>query len=494
MDNQSISWMWQVTGCQHSLQPQPDNDFAPPCIPALTPRGFSRWEALEILLGPEEHVPFLQYAVRNWRLRHPETGEPFPEELPKDLFPLQADPDVDRWHQTCGEKLREDATQHQKAEDSAKEAKAKATPPEHPEPKYAYVDPFKGQKGPHSRPTPHRTSRPFSYVHVPGRHPHPSHRPARSPDRDAREPPPDEPRRRSFSDYSSPIQERTPPQTSHSGSAFLDPNAARPGPAGRRHSHPRPYSSDESEPEPPRPPPQARRRSPPPSNRRHAAASAPQPPVVNNGRPPRSDRVDGGLKRNNGNSPLGSIRDKLGGAVSGIFGSGRSVERPRTDSRQSSYIESPRPRQSPPRRHQSQRIPHRFSDVDSTETSDPETEEDDIRRRRRAREERQKEYHRDGRDSRGRPYELDRELDDDIDDRRRGANRPPPRRPDPYRRTSSHADIDRRRDQPVFDPRGRNRFRDDRRRFDRRSPEDRESTSPMTGVSGRRYPSEAAYA
>lgn len=428
--------------------------------------------------------------MRNWKLKHPETGESFPTDISKDLFPLEADPDVDRWHKTCGEKLHEDATQHQKAEDSAK---ARASPPNHQEPKYAYVhvnnpDPFKVHKQPHGRPTPHR-SRPFSYVHVPGRHPsHPSQRTAaRSPDRDHRETPPDErERRRSFSDYPSPTQERTPPSTSYSGTTFLDPNAPRAGQGGRRHSHPRNFSSDDSDPDLNRP--QPRRRSPPPSTRRHAPPSAPQPPpAVNNGR---QSRPDGGLKRNNGNSPLGSIRDRLGGAVSGIFGSGRPNDRPRTDSRQNSYMDSPRTRRSP-QRQPSARVHQRgFSDPDSLESSEPESSEGELRRRKRARDERQKEYYRD----RGRPYDLDRELDDDVDSGRRG-NRPPPRRPETYRRTSSHADIDRRRDQQsVFDPRGRDRFRDERRRYERRSPDDRESTSPMTGVSGRRYPPEPTYA
>ncbi|XP_044717449.1 WD repeat-containing [Hirsutella rhossiliensis] len=96
----SLSLIWQATGCQHTLQPTHD-DFAPPIIPALTMRGFSRWESLEILLGPEEHVPFMQYAVKNWDLRHPETGEAFPPDLPACMFPTEADIDVDRWHKSC---------------------------------------------------------------------------------------------------------------------------------------------------------------------------------------------------------------------------------------------------------------------------------------------------------------------------------------------------------------------------------------------------------
>ncbi|PMB71021.1 hypothetical protein BM221_003485 [Beauveria bassiana] len=108
MPDSSISYIWQVTGCQHTLQPT-DNDFAPPSIPALTPRGFCRWESVEILLGPEEHVPFLQFAVKNWNLRHPETGECFPADLPTDVFPSAADEEVDLWHKACGERLTREA-------------------------------------------------------------------------------------------------------------------------------------------------------------------------------------------------------------------------------------------------------------------------------------------------------------------------------------------------------------------------------------------------
>lgn len=121
---------------------------------------------------------------------------------------------------------------------------------------------------------------------------------------------------------------------------------------------------------------------------------------------------------------------------------------------------------------------------DSDDLFDPDTSEDEIRRRRRMREDRERSYYR----GRGRDYELDRELDDDVDLGSR-RNRHYLRRPDTYRRTSSHADIDRRREQgAVFDLRERDRVRDDRRRFERRSPEDRGSPGPLTGATGRRYP------
>jgi hypothetical protein len=105
----SISQIFQVIGCQHTLQPT-SNDFAPPSTPCLTTRGFVRWEAIETLLDPEEHVPFMQFAVRNFAITHPETGRLFPADLPREAFPLKADVDIETWHRACAERLREEAT------------------------------------------------------------------------------------------------------------------------------------------------------------------------------------------------------------------------------------------------------------------------------------------------------------------------------------------------------------------------------------------------
>ncbi|RDW87526.1 hypothetical protein BP5796_03220 [Coleophoma crateriformis] len=110
----SISWIYASIGCQHTLQPTID-DFQPPSIPALTTRGFVRWQSLEILLGPEEHVPFIQNAVRDFGLKNPESGELFPTDLPKEAFPLKADAEIERWHAACAEKLRLEARQGEAA-------------------------------------------------------------------------------------------------------------------------------------------------------------------------------------------------------------------------------------------------------------------------------------------------------------------------------------------------------------------------------------------
>ena len=324
---------------------------------------------------------------------------------------------------------------------------------------------------------------------------HPGYRTApRSPEREYREPPPDDrERRRSFSDYPSPTQGHSPesPLHPHPGT-HLNPNNTKRPAQGRRHSHPRQYPSDSSSDDEPDAPRRRAPQSPPPSsNRRFATSAAPQPPsAASNGsaRSHRSEMRESDLKRRSGNSPLGSLREKVSEKVSGLFAGGRPPERPRTDSRQSSHADSPRSRRSPQRGHATRAGPvPAYAQSESDGTSDPASSADENRRRRRLREERERIYHRD----RGHSYELDRELDDDLDPAAR-RHRQYLHRPEAYRRTSSHADIDRRREHVLLDSRGRDRFRDERRRFERRSPEDREA-SPVAGVSGRRY-QDAVYA
>ncbi|KAK3496984.1 uncharacterized protein B0T23DRAFT_71671 [Neurospora hispaniola] len=109
MPPQSISFIYQVQGCQHILLPTED-DFAAPSIPALTVKGFARWQAIQILLEPQTHVPIVQFAVKNWSLKHPEFGTVFPDDLPATVFPVDTDQDTDLWHQSCATKLRAEAT------------------------------------------------------------------------------------------------------------------------------------------------------------------------------------------------------------------------------------------------------------------------------------------------------------------------------------------------------------------------------------------------
>lgn len=105
----SISWIYAAIGCCHSLQPNGDN-FSPPSVPALTEQGFVRWQAIEILLGPDEHVPFIQNCIEQFGIKNPDDGSDFPKGLPKEAFPLTPDTEMEKWHSQCAQELRERAT------------------------------------------------------------------------------------------------------------------------------------------------------------------------------------------------------------------------------------------------------------------------------------------------------------------------------------------------------------------------------------------------
>jgi hypothetical protein len=253
----SISYIYQSIGCQHILQ-YADNDFKPPSIPALTPRGFVRWESIETLLGPEEHVPFLQTAVRNFGIKHPDTGEPFPIDLPKEAFPLKADPAIEKWHSECAERLRRQASP-----DEFERPYIRPSLPPRPDKRAGYShlrNPVSPGRVPRERQqgADYFSSRPRGYKHVssgdankPPTNRGSSYRPYLSPGDEAPQSP--HLRRRSFPDnyYS-------PPQTSPA-SASPQPAVFRPRGEDhiRRHSHPRhrrepctPSSSSESDAEP----------------------------------------------------------------------------------------------------------------------------------------------------------------------------------------------------------------------------------------------------
>lgn len=485
--------MWQVTGCQHSLQPT-DNDFDPPSIPALTPRGFSRWESVEILLGPEEHVPFIQYAVQHWALRHPETGQAFPPDLPASVFPAQPDQQVDTWHKQCADQMRDEACKEEE-EASSMPSSSAAPPRPEPEPfpepaapKFAYVH----TADPPFHPTSPRTRgadqfERFTYVRVGeryganvGQRP-----PMHSPERSRRPRPADDAaRRRSFSDYAS-TRQPNPDGIRHSYSGtYLNPDPTRTTPSrpshGRRHSHAQRHSSDSSGDESAddsmhmrasrrrqragSPPTPGVRRVVPPS-------SGPPPPSAGSSAPSfrthRSDsRADDGRRRT---SPFGSFREKISETVSNILPGSHS----RNSSRQSSVNDPIRVRRSrehiPP-----SRLNQNHSDLASDGLSG-DSSEDERRHRHQLRKERE---------------QRERYRAEDQDSGGRRDRQPPPqqapRRTDSQRRTSSHADADRRRE-PGWD---RERFRDERKKWDRRSMED--NLSSPNGMPSRRY-QESAY-
>jgi len=100
----SLSFIYQSLGCYHNLQPQPD-PFTAPTVPALTPQGFVRWQTVQLLLEPEEHVPLLQTAVKRFDISNPIDGSAFPSWLPRDALPSKPDRDMLQWHETVSQKL-----------------------------------------------------------------------------------------------------------------------------------------------------------------------------------------------------------------------------------------------------------------------------------------------------------------------------------------------------------------------------------------------------
>jgi hypothetical protein len=246
MPHPSISYIYQAIGCQHILQ-HTLNDFAPPSVPALTPRGFVRWECIETLLSPEEHVPYLQAALSNFAIKHPDTGEPFPTDLPAEAFPTKTDPGIERWHRECSEKLRRQATPDENDRPNSRPT----LPPRHKiRTGYSYLrNPASAAQLPREREqgADYFSSRPLRYKHVPVDSARPSasrnstYRPYLSPN----DGPPESSRirRRSFPDnvYS-------PPPSANTSPASPEPVPARPRPEdhGRRHSHPRHRRSSSS--------------------------------------------------------------------------------------------------------------------------------------------------------------------------------------------------------------------------------------------------------
>ncbi|KAF2090052.1 hypothetical protein K490DRAFT_35850, partial [Saccharata proteae CBS 121410] len=117
----SVAFIYKSIGCLHSLQPAPDSDgYSVPMIPALKRKGFITWQTIQLLLGPEEHVPFLQRAVELFDIKDPTTGELFPKLLPKESFPEHPDKDMVNWYEGVSNRLRKEA--------EAEEAKQRPPP------------------------------------------------------------------------------------------------------------------------------------------------------------------------------------------------------------------------------------------------------------------------------------------------------------------------------------------------------------------------------
>ena len=88
--------MYKTLGCFHSLQPR-DSPFDTPSLPALTSGGYVRWQTLQLLLCPEDHVPFMQRAVEIYDVPTADGGV-FPKSIPRECFPDKPDEEMERWH------------------------------------------------------------------------------------------------------------------------------------------------------------------------------------------------------------------------------------------------------------------------------------------------------------------------------------------------------------------------------------------------------------
>ncbi|KAL8944115.1 MAG: hypothetical protein Q9211_000706 [Gyalolechia sp. 1 TL-2023] len=100
----SLSFIYQSIGCFHTLQ-QEKSPYDAPSVPALTREGFVRWQTVQVLLEPDQHVAFLQNAVKRLDIINPADGTQFPRPLPREALPSRPDPEMVRWHEGVAEKL-----------------------------------------------------------------------------------------------------------------------------------------------------------------------------------------------------------------------------------------------------------------------------------------------------------------------------------------------------------------------------------------------------
>ncbi|KAJ2893247.1 hypothetical protein MKZ38_008861 [Zalerion maritima] len=155
--SKDLSNMWAVMGYEHYII-QPNNDVhARPSVPALTLAGFVKWQSMQLLVDPAENVPVLQKAVKEYGLRNPDTGEPFPTELPRSCLPAEPDPKTCQWEDRCGDELRKQSRRPSYADTYGAQSK---TYPPHPHMSPPTPEPAASRYGERPRYT-------TTYMHVP---------------------------------------------------------------------------------------------------------------------------------------------------------------------------------------------------------------------------------------------------------------------------------------------------------------------------------------
>ncbi|KAI4704239.1 hypothetical protein J4E81_001304 [Alternaria sp. BMP 2799] len=124
----SVAFIYRSLGAFHSLQPAPDDDgYSSPTIPALKKDGFVTWQTIQLLLGPEEHVPFLQKAVDLDDIPDLDTGGTFPKILPKECFPEKPDDAMETWYQSVAARLKKEAEEELNGGSAAEEPKPRTS-------------------------------------------------------------------------------------------------------------------------------------------------------------------------------------------------------------------------------------------------------------------------------------------------------------------------------------------------------------------------------
>lgn len=105
-----LSFLYKTIGCFHTLE-STTNPFETPSIPSLTPDGFVKWQTVQLLLSPEEHVRYLQEAVRIYDVpRH--DGGYYPKSIPNDAFPSRPDKEMENWHNQITSQLSQENYMH----------------------------------------------------------------------------------------------------------------------------------------------------------------------------------------------------------------------------------------------------------------------------------------------------------------------------------------------------------------------------------------------
>ncbi|KAJ4357124.1 hypothetical protein N0V95_002781 [Ascochyta clinopodiicola] len=106
----SIAFIYRSLGAFHSLQPSANDDgYSSPNIPALKKQGFVTWQTIQLLLGPQEHVPFLQRSVEQFDVIDPETNNVFLKMLPSKCFPDKPDAAMEEWYEGVAARLKREA-------------------------------------------------------------------------------------------------------------------------------------------------------------------------------------------------------------------------------------------------------------------------------------------------------------------------------------------------------------------------------------------------